>query len=352
MDAVDVLDASADPAGGPPPPVGRSRRRGRPAPSPTVVGVRGGWPPVTVGDLVGPEDPPRRRRPTVDEAVRQGARRLAEPRPLGLVLCGLGLLIVLLFGYAYVFTGLSAERAQHQLLAGITAQNQEGAVFNLTEGLVPPQGRAVAVVEIPALHLVDAVVQGTSADDLRSGPGHMPGTPLPGQPGNAVIAGRRATYGAPFGRLGALRRGQVITVVDGWGTFRYRVTRVGVVPAGRPDVVNPTTGNVLTLVTASSAFLPEGRLAVRARLVGLPVTQGGAPTFAVPVSENGLQGDTASGFLAVAWIAVFGAVLALAAWLLRRWSQPVVVYLLTVPVLVAVALFAGQALVGFLPATV
>ena len=84
----------------------------------------------------------------------------------------------------------------------------------------------MAVLEIPALHLFDAVVQGSDAEDLRSGPGHMPTTALPGEPGNAVIAGRRATFGAPFGAIGSPQAG---TAHQGRRRIRHvslRVTRV------------------------------------------------------------------------------------------------------------------------------
>ena len=43
-----------------------------------------------------------------------------------------------------------------------------------------------------------AFVEGTSRDDLKKGPGHYPGTPLPGTIGNAAIAGHRTTYLHPF----------------------------------------------------------------------------------------------------------------------------------------------------------
>ncbi len=48
------------------------------------------------------------------------------------------------------------------------------------------------------------VVEGTGADQLRSGPGHYPGTPLPGETGNVAIAGHRTTYLHPFYNLNEL----------------------------------------------------------------------------------------------------------------------------------------------------
>ena len=144
---------------------------------------------------------------------------------------------------------------------------------------------------IPSIHVDQVVVQGTSVNDLQKGPGHMPTSSLPGQRGNAVIAGRRATYGAPFGSIGSLRRGQTITVVDGLGTFHYRVTSVVYAESGRHDVVTQSADNRLTLVTAGSGYWPSGRLAVIAVLEGKPFPKLAATHFAAPASELGLAGQ-------------------------------------------------------------
>ena len=276
--------------------------------------------------------------------------RCRVPRVAGVLIGGLGVLIILLLGYVYVFTPVSAARSQHTLLEQIQAQPLH--TYQLAEGKVPPDGSPLAVLEIPSLHLDQAVVQGTNVHDLQNGPGHMPTSSLPGQRGNAVIAGRRATYGAPFGSIGSLRRGQTIVVIDGLGTFHYRVTSVVYAESGRHDVVTQSADNRLTLVTAGSGFWPSGRLAVIAVLEGKPFPHLAPTHFAAPVSELGLAGNAASGALFVLWSLLFFVLLSVSAWLLRRWSQPVVVILLAVPVLLLVALFACESFIGALPATV
>ena len=311
-------------------------------------------PSATVADLLG-LDPPTpveagpRLATRAKEATKAGLATLARPQFAGVIVTGAGLFIVILLGYMYLFTALSEQRAQHNLQQAL--DSQVAATYDLAEGHLPAQGRPVAVLEIPTLHLTTAVVQGTDAQDLRSGPGHMPTTPMPGQPGNSVIAGRRATYGGPFGGLGGLRRGEAIRVVDGLGTYLYRVTKVTTAAAGQPDVVTPTATNRLTLVTAASAFLPSGRLVVVAHLVGPPIHGTVVPVFRADPAQLGLAGDPVDGLLALAWAFLFVVLVTATAWLLRHWDQPVVVYLLAFPVLLAVALFACESVVGFLPAT-
>ena len=62
------------------------------------------------------------------------------------------------------------------------------------------------------------------------GPGHYPGTPLPGQPGNVGIAGHRTTFGAPFFRFNEMSRGDLLLLTDTSGTtWVYGVVRQWVV---------------------------------------------------------------------------------------------------------------------------
>ena len=93
----------------------------------------------------------------------------------------------------------SGSRAQQKLLSEL---HGHAGLATLT-GHVPPEGKAVAILDIPGLHLDQVVVEGTSATDLTAGPGLMPGSALPGTPGNTVIAGRRYLYGKPFSALGS-----------------------------------------------------------------------------------------------------------------------------------------------------
>ncbi|HEX5366807.1 MAG TPA: sortase, partial [Acidimicrobiales bacterium] len=81
----------------------------------------------------------------------------------------------------------------------------------------PAAGDAVARLRIPRIGVDKVVVEGVQVDDLKRGPGHYPDSPLPGQPGNAAIAGHRTTYGAPFFRLNELDPGDPILVTTRQG---------------------------------------------------------------------------------------------------------------------------------------
>lgn len=95
----------------------------------------------------------------------------------------------------------------------------------------PPPGEPVATIRIPAITgfqsddpLEWTFVEGVKLSYLKSGAGHMPDTPLPGLPGNAVISGHRTTYGAPFHNLDQLQAGDLIYVDDPViGTHVYEI---------------------------------------------------------------------------------------------------------------------------------
>lgn len=269
-------------------------------------------------------------------------------RVIGFGLTGIGLLILLFFLYLFAFTPLTASRNQTRLSHSLAGQPL--AVFSLVAGHVPADGDPVAVLEIPAIRLHQVVVEGTSAADLMNGPGLLPGSALPGSPGNAVIAGRRVTFGGPFGDLPQLRKGERLRVVDGAGIFTYRVTRMFTVTAGQRDVVTPTRQDKLTLVTADSSLVTSGRFVVQGSLVGKAVDVPGS-VVALPNYDLGLTGDPAAGGLAVFWTLLSLLVVVAAAVLAWRWERPWLVYLFTMPVFLACGLFACESVARALPAT-
>ncbi len=148
----------------------------------------------------------------------------------------------------------------------------------------PEDGQALARITIPSIGVEEVVVAGVEVDDLRRGPGHYGSTPLPGQPGNAGIAGHRTTYGAPFGRIDELVPGDRIYTQTIQGTFIYEVTPPpGVkMPAGvghqivLPDevwVLDDFGDNRLTLTSCHPRYSAARRIVVRAVLLGDPVVR-------------------------------------------------------------------------------
>ncbi|MCI0544998.1 MAG: sortase [Actinobacteria bacterium] len=134
----------------------------------------------------------------------------------------------------------------------------------------PERGDPFAFLRIPAIDLDQVVFAGVDTETLKSGPGHMEGTPVPGQPGNAVISGHRTTYGRPFFNVDRLGPGDLIEVETVAGTHVYEVRELLVVRPTDIWVTDPLPGGWLTLTTCNPKFSARERLVVRAEMVSGP----------------------------------------------------------------------------------
>jgi sortase A len=135
--------------------------------------------------------------------------------------------------------------------------------FKRKLGAGDPMGR----IRADAIGLSEVVVQGTGSADLRNGPGHYPGTPVPGERGTVAIAGHRTTYGAPFRRLDDLGRGDRIELEMPYGDFTYRVERTRIVPPTALWVTNRVDHDRLVLTACHPLYSAAQRIVVFARLV-------------------------------------------------------------------------------------
>ncbi len=131
-------------------------------------------------------------------------------------------------------------------------------------------GEGFAAMRIHKIDVDQVVVEGVDRESLKKGPGHMPWTPLPGQPGNSVISGHRVTYGRPFFDLDQLSPGDVIEVETGIGVHTYEVRETRIVAPTDVWVAGPRRGAWLTLTTCHPRFSAAQRLIVFAELVDGP----------------------------------------------------------------------------------
>jgi sortase A len=160
----------------------------------------------------------------------------------------------------------------------------------------PPVGDPIGVITIDKIGVDKVVVEGTSVPDLRKGPGHYEGSPLPGQLGNAAIAGHRTTYGAPFGNLDQLATGDRISVRTVTGTWQYELTQDPfAVSPNQIEVLDPVPGEAtLTLTTCNPRYSASERLVVKARLSGSKTPLPAPDVQPRLVLDTGLSGGSES----------------------------------------------------------
>ena len=203
-------------------------------------------------------------------------------RSIGVTLTLLALVILGFVGYLYVLSGVQEARSQTILYARMQGELGQGTAPTgpaipghpvTPASLAAVPGDPIALLDIPAIHLRNAViVEGTSAEDMTLGPGHLRDTPFPGQAGISVVFGRRATFGAPFAGVPQLRRGDLITTITSQGQARYTV--IAVSDSSKP-VPFSEIPNQLLLVTADSQITPAHYIEVEAKLVTSPRPESG-----------------------------------------------------------------------------
>jgi sortase A len=117
---------------------------------------------------------------------------------------------------------------------------------------VPPERAAepkvlLGRIDIPKLGVSMDLWEGITLNTLDRGPGHWPGTAMPGQPGNVVVAGHRVSHSKPFRNIDKLADGdQVIFTIGGQQTV-YVVTGSEIVPPTAVNIVDQTPDATATL---------------------------------------------------------------------------------------------------------
>lgn len=107
--------------------------------------------------------------------------------------------------------------------------------------------QVLARLRVPSRHIRQYVLAGAHGQALAFGPGHLSGTPMPGEAGNTVIAGHRDTH---FRFLRDLSVGDdIVFDLPHGATVRYRVTRIWVTTDTDSRPLAGRTGRFLTLIT-------------------------------------------------------------------------------------------------------
>jgi sortase A len=263
---------------------------------------------------------------------------------IGKVLIGAGVVVLLFTAYQVWGTSFQEGHTQNVLRHSLQKEAQSSlvaqalanaaALNKLPTGppvvaqttAAPAEGNPVGTIRIPRIGINQVVVEGTSTNDLRKGPGHYTGTPLPGQVGNAAIAGHRTTYGHPFYNLDALKVGDPIVITSVQGVFVYDTIRSEVIAPDDNSVLKNTSDAEITLTTCNPRFSASTRLIVTAKLAHSQLFANAALPQGKPskaAKSNDLAGNSSGQVLtAVLWglvcLAALGVIL-LAAYLQRRF---------------------------------
>jgi sortase A len=230
---------------------------------------------VVTTDLGAPAQTHRRpqKRPTVGDRIRFVFEVIGE------LLITFGIVVLLFAVYELKVTDIRAAATQRGLSSELQ-RNWAGSTPTRPNGpdplVQPVKGQPFAEIRMPRLgaDYTRVVVEGVDHDDLKKGPGHYPGTTLPGQIGNTVISGHRTTYGAPFSNLDKLRPGDVVDIQVRYRTYHYRVTGTRIVSPDQRSVLLPVpdrpgvvpSDRILTMTTCNPKYSAAQRMVVFAAM--------------------------------------------------------------------------------------
>jgi sortase A len=250
----------------------------------------------------------------------------------------LGVLILLFVAYQLWGTGIREAQAQNRLeddfaevLEAATSTTTTASTSTtlgepVTVPTIPPavEGNPVARIQIPKIGVDKIVVEGVALPDLKKGPGHYPESPLPGQEGNAAIAGHRTTYGAPFNRIDELDAGDEITVTTIQGVFTYVVKEQLIVSPSQVEVLEDKGDNRLTLTACHPKYSARQRIVVVSELAPEEQVLPRPPrddTAPAPAAIDDIDGEGAPALPAIL-LGVLCAAIWLLAWMVGRlWRK-------------------------------
>ena len=143
-----------------------------------------------------------------------------------------------------------------------------------------PGLQVVARLIIPRLGLDTPVYEGDTLDVIDHGPGHFPGTALPGRIGNVTVAGHRVTHSRPFRHLDQLQPGDTLTFEVASGAYTYEFTHHEIVTPDRVDITFQTAEYRATLFACHPPGSARYRLVAHWKMTsppepGQPVIPGG-----------------------------------------------------------------------------
>ena len=167
-------------------------------------------------------------------------------RLTGALLTAVGALLLIVVVATQATAALSRDRARAEWAAEEARLAAESArAPRLDESRPTARGAAVGRLLIPSIGLDEVMVEGVEERQLVAGPGHLPGSALPGEQGNAIVSAHRDRH---FRALDELAVGDTIVTQTRHHRVVWRVAERRVVTAAAP-VLRRSDSARLTLTT-------------------------------------------------------------------------------------------------------
>jgi sortase A len=143
-----------------------------------------------------------------------------------------------------------------------------------TQPIAPPEDERapedlgqLGTIAIPKVGLDASLHEGIRLTTLDRGPGHWPGSAMPGQLGNVVVAGHRTSHHADFRDIDDLVPGDLVTFTTPDGVFDYAVTSTEIVDPDAIWIIDPSETATATLFACHPPGSTRQRIVVHLALV-------------------------------------------------------------------------------------
>lgn len=127
--------------------------------------------------------------------------------------------------------------------------------------LVVPRSQ-IGRIELPDIKIDQPLYEGVSLPTLNKGPGHWPGSAMPGQLGNVVIAGHRVSHNHPFRDIDKLKPGNQVVFTFQGGRYVYLVRETKIVYPDALWIVEQTPSKTATLFACHPKGSTKQRIVV------------------------------------------------------------------------------------------
>ena len=127
----------------------------------------------------------------------------------------------------------------------------------------------LGTIEIPKIGVSMMMFEGVSLTALDRGPGHWPGTAMPGHRGNVVVAGHRTSHTKPFRNIDKLAPGDEVIFTTPEGRYVYKVTMTEVVRPSALRIIDQTPASTATLFACHPPGSTRERLVVHLQLASV-----------------------------------------------------------------------------------
>lgn len=185
-----------------------------------------------------------------------------------------GLAVALSIGWQYVHKSDAAASPSWTASQKQQGERIQKQLVNLPRRLghgLPQTGSELAArIVIPKINVDAPVIETPPQNGVWQvadwSAGHLTTTPNPGAPGNDAISAHDDIKGEIFKRLGELRPGDSIRLYTRHAVYTYIVTNQIVVDPSNLDVLKPTQGATVTLISCAPYWVDTQRLIVQAAL--------------------------------------------------------------------------------------